>query len=183
MRAKSIVGAVLIIAGSACASSQAEQVRDARDEQADARQKSETQIAEENGDARDKAIEQRHDAASDNISAANPPGESGQKELVQVSEDRLKFQSETKTELDKVGAKLDAAREKLTILGSRAPTSLREELATTSQQYKSLQDEVKTLDRTPTTSWESRTDQVKKGLSQLKDRVESLTDKIEDVKV
>lgn len=183
MRAQLIVGALLIVTGSACAGSQAEQVKDARMERADQQQSSDTQIAEANGEARDKAIEQRHETATDNISATNPPAEGAEKELVQVSEERLKFQSDAKTELDKVGAKLNAAREKLTVLGGKAPTSLREELATTSQQYKSLSDDVKTLDKTPTTSWEARTDQVEKRLTQLKDRVEDLTDKIEDVKV
>lgn len=183
MRAQSVIGALLILTGSACASSQAEQVRDARDEQANARQDSQTQLAEQNGEARDKAIEQRHDAVSSNIDATNPPGESGAQNLVQVSEERLKYQSDKKTELDKVGAKIEAAREKLTVLGGKAPTALREELATTSQQYKNLQDDVKSLDKTPASNWEARTDQVDKQLSLLKDRVDDLTDKIEDVKV
>jgi hypothetical protein len=181
MRTQSIIGALLIVAGSACAGSQAEQVRDARMEQADAREASDINAAEKTGEARDEAIEQRHEVVSDNMAATNPPGESAAQDMVKVSEERLKYQSDAKTKLDKVGAKLNAAREKITILGGRAPTALKGELATANQEYKTLSDDVQTLDKTPASSWEATTEQVEKRMANLEDRVDDLTDKIENV--
>jgi hypothetical protein len=181
MRTHSIVGALLILTGSACAGSQAEQVRDARMEQADARAEVDTKVAEDKGTARENAIEQRHENVSENLHVTNPPGESAAQDMVQVSEKRLQFQSEAKTKLDKLGARLTAAREKVAVLGGRAPTALKSELATAAQQYKMLEDDVQTLDKTPASSWESTTDQVEKRMASLEDRVDDLTDRIEDV--
>jgi hypothetical protein len=181
MRTHSIVGALLLLTGSACAGSQAEQVRDARMEQADARADSDTKVAEEKGTARENAIEQRHENVSENIAATNPPGEGAAQNMVQVSEERMQYQSDAKTKLDKLGARLTAAREKIAVLGGRAPIALKGELATASQQYKMLEDDVQTLDKTPASSWESTTNQVEKRLASLEDRVDDLTDRIEAV--
>jgi hypothetical protein len=181
MRTPTILGGLLLIASSACAGSQAEQVRDARMDQADARESADEKRADENGKARDKAIDQRHEVAENNIEAVNPPGKSSEEKMVGVSKDRMEFQSDAKTKLDKLGARLSAAQEKITVLGGRAPIGLKGELATASQQYRMLETDVKNLDRTPATSWESTTDQIEKRLASLDDRLGDLTDKIEDV--
>jgi hypothetical protein len=181
MRTQSIVGALLILTGSACAGSQAEKVRDARMEQADARAEAETTTAENKGSARENAIEQRHEKVSENIEATNPRGEGAAQDMVQVSEERMKYQSEAKTKLDKLAARLTSAREKIAVLGGRAPIALKGELATAAQQYKMLENDVQTLDKTPASSWESTTEQVEKRMASLEDRVDDLTDRIQDV--
>jgi hypothetical protein len=181
MRTHSIVSVLLILTAGACAGSQADKVRDARMEQADARAETDMKSADQSGKARENAIEQRHEAVSENMEATNPPGKSGAKEMVQVSEERMQFQSDAKTKLDKLGARLTAAREKIAVLGGRAPTALKGELATASQQYKMLEDDVKTLDKTPASSWEATTNQVEKRMASLEDRVDDLTDRIESV--
>jgi hypothetical protein len=181
MRTPSIVCTVLILAGGACAGSQADQVRDARMEQADAKADAEMQLAEDDGTARDKAIEQRHEAVNNSMEATNPPGKAAEEDMVSVSEDRMKFQSDAKTKLDKLGARIDSAREKITVLGGKAPTALKSELATASHEYKGLADDVSALDQTPATSWEATTNNVEKRIASLDERVDELTDKIEDV--
>jgi hypothetical protein len=181
MRTHSIVGAVLLLASGACAGSQAEQVRDARMEQAEARAQSDTEQAEKNATARENAIEQRHESVANNIEATNPPGKGAEEHMVQVSEERMKYQSDAKTKLDKLGARLNEAREKLTVLGGRAPTALKGEFATASDEYNLLQEDVKELDRTPASSWEATTEQLDKRIATLDDRVEDLEDRIEDV--
>jgi hypothetical protein len=181
MRTHSIVGAILLLASGACAGSQAEQVRDARMEQAEARAQSEVKQADENAEARDRAIEQRHDAVTQNMEATNPPSESAAEDMVQVSKDRMQYQSDAKTKLDKLGARLNEAREKLTVLGGRAPTGLKTEFTTATNEYNMLQKDVKNLDKTPASSWEATTEQLEKRMASLDDRVEDLTDRIEDV--
>jgi hypothetical protein len=93
----------------------------------------------------------------------------------------MKYQSEAKTKLDKLGARLTSAREKIAVLGGRAPIALKGELATAAQQYKMLENDVQTLDKTPASSWESTTEQVEKRMASLEDRVDDLTDRIQDV--
>jgi hypothetical protein len=181
MRTHSIVGAILLLASGACAGSQAEQVRDARMEQAESRAQSDEKQAEQNASARENAIEQRHETVANNIEATNPPGKSSEENMVNISEERMQYQSDAKTKLDKLGARLNEAQEKLTVLGGRAPTALKTEFTTATDEYKMLQQNVKDLDRTPASSWEATTEQLEKRMASLDDRVEHLTDRIEDV--
>ncbi|HKP59027.1 MAG TPA: hypothetical protein VJV78_20035 [Polyangiales bacterium] len=181
MHRYSVIGVALALAGAGCASTQTERVRDARMEQvsenADAREKA----TDANATAREDSIKQQHEAAHDNIAAANPPAEGASQELVKVSEERATYQTEAKARLDKLGIRIDAASQKLSVLGTRAPTALRDELKTTSTEYQSLERDVNSLNQTPTTSWEATTARIDQRLKSLDARVTNLSDHIEDV--
>lgn len=183
MKKQSILGAVLILTGSAsaCAGSHSDQVQDARMKEADELAASDKQVADENAKSRDRAIEQRYNAVSANLEATNPPDKSAAQEHANVSKERLEYQSDAKTKLDKLGAELNEAHAKIEILGGKAPSSIKSEFVTTTEQYKSLEDEVKSLDKTPPSEWKATTNQVDKRMSNLEDRIDDLIGKIEDV--
>lgn len=174
MRSHWMTGVVLALAGAACASSQGEKVRDARMEQAEHNADAREKAVEHNESAREDAIERNADQARDN--ASKP-----QKELIGVSEDRAKYQSEAQAHLEKLGVRIDEAQQKLNALGARAPLALKSELATTTQQYKTLQRDVNDLSATPPDNWEATTHKVDAGLSSLDKRVSDLADDIKDV--
>lgn len=176
-----ILWSVSILAVAGCAGSQAEQVKDARMEQTEAQAKATEKSVEHQADTREKSIDRAADATEQNVEAANPPGESATKELVEVSKDRATYQSEAETRVDKLGVKIEAAAKKLSVLGGRAPTSLKTELSTATQEYKLLKQDVGSLDKTPTTEWESKTSKIEDRIAQLDERVGDLTTKIEDV--
>ncbi len=165
----------------ACAGSQADKVKDARMEQTEANADANEVAAGERGEMREQSIDQAADRTEDRIDAANAPGEGATQELAEVSKDRATYQSEAETKVDKLGARLDAAAQKLNVLGSRAPTSLRTELTTTKQEFNMLKQDVQTLDKTPTTTWEATTSKIDDRISMLDDRINDLTGKIEDV--
>jgi len=131
--------------------------------------------------AREDSIEQQHDVAHAQIDSANPPAEGASQDLVKVSEERATYQSQAKARLDKVRIRLDAARQKLSVLGPRAPTALRGELETTSRQYQTLERDVTSVNQIPATSWEASTDKIDEGLKSLDERVTKLSDSIEGV--
>lgn len=171
----------LLAAGAGCAGSQAEQVRDARSEQADAQADAREESAERRGDAREDSIDRTANANEDTIAAADGPAEGANKDLAEVSKDRSVYQSEAQTRVDKLGARLDAATQKLNVLGGRAPTPLKTELATTWQQYKMLKEDVQGLNTTAPTEWEARTSKIDDRIALLDDRIKELTDSIEGV--
>ncbi|HKU41007.1 MAG TPA: hypothetical protein VJR89_22750 [Polyangiales bacterium] len=182
MRSYWITGVMLALAGAACAgSSQGEQVRDARMEQAEAQSEARQEAAEHNEAVREDSIEQSADSARDNVAASGGAAASANKELVNVSEDRAQYQSKAQERLDKLGAQIEEANQKVTALGGRAPLSLRSELATTARQYQSLQRDVRGLNDTPPDNWESTTGQIDDRMSTLDDRVAKLKDEIDDV--
>jgi chromosome segregation ATPase len=180
MRKSWLIGAVLALATGACAGSQGEQVRDARMEQAEAQADSREQAVNTTEDTREEAIEQRADATKQRLDDTNPPAADAQKELVDVNEERATYQSQAKAKLDKLGVRLDEATQKISVLGSKAPTALKGELATTTRQYRSLERDVISLDQTPPSSWESTTEAIDERISTLDSRVSELSDGIEE---
>ena len=165
----------------ACASSQAEQVRDARTEQIEAQTSVQEKAVDERADARDETIEQGHDAQKERIDQANPPAEGASKTLVNVSEERAKYESEATARLNKLSARINAAQQKLQVLGPRAPTPIKTELDTTATQYDLLKNDVMKLEATPPEQWEQKKQEIDNRTSQLDERVSELSDKIDDV--
>jgi chromosome segregation ATPase len=181
MRTQWIVCAGVTLLASACAGSQGEEVRDARMEQAEARADANETAVEEQATAREDVIEQRHEQHAANIENRNAPGEEASEDMADITQQRAEFRSEAKEELDKLAVRISAAEEKLLVLGGRAPTQLKGEFATTLQQYKTLERDVTDLEETPPVAWESTTEAIDKRMATLDDRVEELTDAIDDV--
>jgi hypothetical protein len=172
---------VLALASGACASSQGEQVKDARMEQADALADRRAEAVDEQASARNNDIEKRHDVAAEQIAESNTPGKSATQDLADVSEERTLYQSKAKAKLDKLAVRINAAHEKLVALGPKAPTGLQTDLQTAVEEHKLLERDVANLRTAPASSWEATTDKLEHRMSSLDDRVSKLTDKIQDV--
>lgn len=174
---------VLIASAGACGgSSQGEQVRDARKEQVDERADAQENSVERDADARDQAIDKRADKREDAIDAANRPGEDASEDLVGVAKERADYQSSARERLDKFGVRINAADQKIQIMGTHAPSKLKGELQTASKQYEQMKEEVTTLDRTPPDRWETTTKQLEERESGLDERLDKLEDKLDDSK-
>lgn len=173
----------LLLAAGACAGSQAEQVKDARMEQTEARAQANENSVEHAGQARHEAVDQAHDARGERIAAANPPAEGATQDLNDIAQDRAKYQTEAQTRVSKLGVRIDEAAKKVDVLGARAPAQLRSELKTATTEYTMLKQDVDKLDKTQTTDWESKTSQIDKRISTLDSRVEDLKEAIDDVDV
>jgi hypothetical protein len=171
----------LVLAAGACAGSQAEQVKDARMEQAAAHADNRENRVEQASSAREESLDKAYDRRGESIAAANPPAEGAAEELNEVAKDRALYQSQAETRVDKIGVRIDEAAKKINLLGNRAPIGLSTQLKTATTEYQMLRKDIGELERTPTTSWESMTSNLDKRLSALDSRVEDLQDQIEDV--
>jgi hypothetical protein len=169
-----------LMASAACAESQAEQVKDARMEQAEARAKVDEENVERASKAREKSIDGAYDARDESIGQANRPDENATQDLNDISKDRAKYQSQAQTRVDKLGVRINEAAKKIEVLGSRAPTSLRTELQTATTEHNLLKHDIETLNNTKTTDWEALKSDIDNRLSALDTRLKNLNDKIED---
>jgi chromosome segregation ATPase len=171
----------LIVAAGGCAASQAEQVKDARMEQAEADAQRSQEGVERAGAAREAAVDDAHDARGDRIAAVDPPAEGATQELNAVARERAKYQTQTQTRVGKLGVRIDAAAKKIDVLGTRAPIGLKTQLETATTEYNLLKTDVAKLEKTPTTDWEAATAKIESQISALDSRLGDLDNQIDDV--
>jgi len=172
--------ACCLLVASGCASTQSEEVRDARMERADERADAQENSVERREDARDESVEQRYDNKEERVEASDRPGEDGTEDLVEVSKERAQYQSEAQARVEKLGTRINTAQSKIHILGADAPLSLKNELQTAAKQYDEIKGVVSVLDQTPPSEWEHATQKLEQREEGLDARVTKLEDKIDD---
>jgi len=174
------VCSVLIAAGAGCASSQADQVRDARMAQIDEQTVAKTRAIEDRQEARENAIEHRHDLAAKRVEDSNRPDESAAKEQLDVVEERSAYESKAQGQIETIGVRIQAAQEKLNTLGSAAPIRMQTELQSLQRDQRQLEKDLRDLPNTPTRNWQDTRKAMEDRISGLNSRVKDLTDQIED---
>jgi len=181
MRTQSVLKMMLPLLAIGCASSQGEQVRDARMEQTEAQAQASSDAIDQQSDARTNAIEQHSDAREETVAQANKPGENATETLVGVEKDRAVYQSEAQAKLDKLAIRINAAQQKIAVLGGKAPVGLKDRLQTAAQEHNMLKRDITNLNQTPASDWESTTERIEQRMATLDDRVNQLSESIEDV--
>jgi hypothetical protein len=180
MHKYSWICSVLIAAGAGCASSQAEQVRDARMAQIDDQTVAKTRAIEDRQEAREDDIEHRHDLAAKRVDASNRPDESAAKKQLDIVEDRSTYESKAQGQVETIGVRIQAAQEKLGTLGSAAPIRMQTELKALERDQRQLEQDLRDLPNTPTRTWEDTRNAMEDRISRLNSRVKDLTSEIED---
>jgi chromosome segregation ATPase len=175
------VAAILFGGAGACASSShGDQVRDARIAQADDTAHARERAVETTAEERAEAIDQRYDTLRKEVANSDHPDANEADRLLKLSQERAEYQSDAQEQLDKLAVRIDAAQQKISVLGDNAPAALREDLRTTRQEHTTLAQELATLRAVRSPSWESDKDRIEHRISELKDRVGKLDDKIEN---
>lgn len=181
MRTQTGLRVMLPLLAIGCASSQGEQVRDARMEQTEAQAEATSDAIDTQSSARTDAIEQRSDAREASVEQANQPGENATQTLVGVDKDRAVYQSEAQAKLDKLAIRINAAQQKIAVLGGKAPVGLKDRLQTAAQEHNMLKRDITNLNQTPPSDWESATERIEQRMATLDERVSQLSESIEDV--
>ena len=179
MRIHSIICAVLIVGGAACASSQREEVRDARNAQVDEQTVAKTRVIEDRQQEREDSIEQKADVATTQIENSGGDKAAGSDEIVGVVEDRASYESDVRARWETIGVRINAAEEKMHSLGRKAPAKFQTELKSLAKEHDSLKEDVANVRNIPAASWEKATDTLDERLGKLNERVKDLTDSIE----
>jgi hypothetical protein len=184
MRNHSWMCLLLCVSGAACgASSQAEQVRDARMEQIDAQTVARTRVVEDRQEKREDAIEKNYDSAKANVddSPRSSKDKDAAKDMLEVSEDRALFQSKAVGRMETIRVRIDAARKKLAVVPAAQQEPMRNELKAIDTEYQRMQQEVQAFPNAPAENWEKNMEGVDSRITHLNTRVKSLTDSIEDM--
>lgn len=184
MRIHSTMCLLLCMSGAACgASSQAEQVRDARMEQIDAQTVARTRVIEDRQEAREDAIEKNHDSAKVNVddSRRNDKDKDAAKDVLDVSEQRALFQSKSVGRMETIRVRMDAARKKLAVVPAAQQESMKNELSAIDTEYQRMEQEVQAFPNAPAENWEKNMEGIDARITHLNTRVKSLTDSIEDM--
>jgi G:T/U-mismatch repair DNA glycosylase len=180
MRTHLFVSSLLIVAGAACASSQADQVRDARMEQIDQQTVASTRAIEDRQESREEAIERRHDMAVKRVEAVDPNDDGAALKRLEIAQERAAYESKSQGQIETIGVRLRAAEQKMVAVGAKVPVNLQAELETLAKEHRILEKDVKNLSDTPVGNWESTKDTLDDRISDLNDRVKELTSSIED---
>jgi chromosome segregation ATPase len=179
MKARWMIASLPLLAA-ACAASHAEQVRDARMQRVEDQEAAANNKVEQREGARKDALDQQYQAREDAVKAENSPGADQSAKLLDLSKERSEYQSEKRTQLDKLSVRIQAAQQKISVLGTRAPTKLRTELQTTQTEHQSLQQELGALGQVQSSAWEGQKSRLNERLSGLDSRVDKLSSDIDD---
>lgn len=168
----------LSLAAVGCAGSHPQEVRDARIERIEAQTDAKQERAEDRAERRQQVVDQRYEARRERVDEANRPGEDAQEALLELSKDRTDFRSHIQTRMEKLAARINAERQKIQVLGDRAPTPTHSELQTVVEQYDLLKHDVLQLDATPDTGWEAARNDIQRRADLLDERVSKLDDAV-----
>jgi hypothetical protein len=180
MRSNSIISTTFALVSVACASSQAEEVRDARNEKIDERTVAETRAVELREEARIDKIERNHDAAKNVVLTSGRFDEKSAKRVIDIHEQRSTYEAKAAARHETIGVRIKAARDKLAVLGSRAPEGLRRRLSAVEDEHMRLEPAVRDLPATAPVNWEAAAESLDYRLSELNARVKRLTVAIQD---
>ena len=179
MRTQAIVSVMWCLCGVACASSQAEQVRDARMEQIDAQTVARTRLIEDRQEAREEAIERSYDSAKTDVDHQKRPDKEAAKDMLDLSEQRALYQSKAVARMETIRVRIDAARSKLATVPPTKHENLRRELAGVEREFQERDQQVQSFPNAPAANWEDDMEALDDRITDLNTRVKAVTDAIE----
>lgn len=180
MRTELIVSLMLSVSSAACATSQAEQVRDARSERIDDRTVARTRVIEDREAARVDTIESQHELAEAHVDATAGPGAEAAEQSLDTATDRAVYRTKAQARLDTILVRIDAAQAKLRSLGTLAPNNHLSELQSLREDHAVLQHDITELPAMPPAQWQAEHEELDDRISELNRRVKLLTETIED---
>jgi len=184
MRIHFVLSFVVATAGAACASSQAEQVKDARNERIDENTVERTRAIENQEAARVEGIDREKESTNDQLDDARATHSKQDvddaKQVVEDSSDRATYQTKATARIQTIGVRIDAAQQKLQALGAKAPANEKSELESLRREHSQLTRDLRALPEVPASNWDKEHEALDKRISELNRRVKLLTESIED---
>lgn len=182
MRRQTIISLFPILAlGAGCAANQGEKVRDAHMAQIEVQKESDLEAVDERADQGMERVDAAHERREEAIDERDPKAEGAQHTLAEVDHDRKQFRVEAQERVQKLAVRIDAAKQKIEVLGSSAPTALRTQLEDLRTKHSLAARKVSELEAVPPDQWGKNRSNVDDQLDRLDKRVDELSDAIDDV--
>jgi preprotein translocase subunit SecD len=183
MRIHFVLSLVVATAGAACASSQAEQVKDAHNERIDDNTVARTRTIEDQEAARVEGIDREKESTERQLDDASETHSKQDvddaKKVVEDSSDRATYQTKATARIQTIGVRIDAAQQKLKALGAKAPANQSSELESLRREHALLSRDLKALPEIPASNWDKEHEALDKRISELNRRVKLLTESAE----
>lgn len=184
MRIHFVLSFVVATAAAACASSQAEQMKDARNERIDDSTVARTRAIENQEAARVDSIDREKENSESQLDGArsvhSEQDVDDAKKVVEDSSDRATYQTKATARVQTIGVRIDAAQQKLQALGGKAPANEKSEIESLRREHSVLIRDLSALPEVPASNWDKEHEALDKRISELNRRVKLLTKSIED---
>ncbi len=167
-----------------CASDPNKKVKQAEWDAIEEHQAERTRGIEREKDVRENRIEARTDArenAADRAHAGDPDREDLREAQIGMSEERQKFRVDARARAQKLDARAEALRAKLSSLGNKADLDARERLSTVATQRQLVERHFERLDRVRNDEWRAAKDNLKARLDELDRMTDAAAKKIESM--
>lgn len=164
----------------ACAGSRSEQVRDNRMERIEERAEAKEDNVDQRAEKKQDMVDENFKAQQKAVANSDMPSAERSADMLDAAKDRSDYQVQTRAELDKLGVRIQAAQEKMSMLGAKAPTPLRQELKVISTEQANLQEQLAEMTEAAPANWEANKSKIDDRISKLDSRISKVTSKIED---
>jgi hypothetical protein len=163
----------------ACAGSQAEQVRDNRMERIEQRAEKQEEGVDQHAEKKQDMVDKNFKAQKEAVSASDMPNAERSADMLDDAKDRSDYQVQTRAELDKLGVRIQAAQEKMNVLGLKTPAPLRQELTVISKEQATLQEQLAEMTEAAPANWEANKSKLDERISKLDTRLSKVTSDID----
>jgi hypothetical protein len=164
----------------ACAGSRSEQVRDNHMERIEERAEAKEDNVDQRAEKKQDMVDENYKAQQEAVAKSDMPNAERSEDMLDAAKDRSDYQVQTRAELDKLGVRIQAAQEKMSTLGAKAPSPLRQELNVISKEQVSLQEQLAEMTEAAPANWQANKSKIDDRISKLDTRISKVTSKIED---
>lgn len=158
-----------------CASDRNKQLKEATAQEADANRA----LREAQVDQAKKQEDTRLEAIKPNTEGLPPASEQRAKAQSAMGEERQKFENDARARLEKVQARLEAARQRLQLGGGNAPTSIQDKVNQTTHLADSLSSQVAHLSQVSDDRWSAEKKRIEESLSDIESSADDVKSKAE----
>jgi hypothetical protein len=129
---------------------------------------------------RQAKVDKEFEAQKAAVSDSNMPNAERSEAMLDMSKDRSDYQVQTRAELDKLGVRIKAARDKMQVLGDKTPDPVRQELTNISTVQSTLQEQLAEMNEAAQDQWEATKSTMDNRISELDSRISDVDSQIED---
>ena len=172
--------AALPIFCAACAGSHAEEVQDTQMSRIEQRESTRLDSVDRKAAKRQDMVDKNFEAQKGAVSKSDAPSAGRSEDMLDHAKDRSEYQLKTRAELDKLGVRIQAAEEKVKLLGARVTNPLRQELQNISTEQSTLQEQLAEMTEAAPANWEQNRTRIEDRISKLESRISDVTSDIDD---
>jgi hypothetical protein len=172
--------AALPILCAACAGSQSEQVRDNKMERIEQTADNQMEGVDQHAEKKQDMVDKNFAAQKEAVTASDTPSAERSGEMLDLAKDRSDYQVKTRAELDKLGVRIQAAQEKMTVLGAKVSAPLKQEMKVISKEQATLQENLAEMTEAAPANWEANKSKIDDRISALDTRIDKVTSQIDD---